>query len=282
LDGLVPSIGSTTVSSDAKYVRVMVMAAETRFRQRLETGDTQFGSLVTTCTPLMVEVYGDVGFDFAFVDLEHAGPSPFDGERLGDLVRASETAGIELVVRLPSGQPPLITKVLDAGVRNVIIPRVETVDAVRTAASATRFSYEGNPGDRGLGSARPTRWGREMDESCPDRADESVSLGIMVETKRAVENLADILDTTGVVFAMLGHYDLAISLGVADPGAAAVQDRVEAFEAECRATEVPFGRYVGTNADTTDDAIEAGYQLLLVGDETSAVRDHYGNFLADR
>jgi 2-dehydro-3-deoxyglucarate aldolase len=258
------------------------MGAENEFRSDLEAGAVQFGALATTCTPLMVEVYGDVGFDFAFVDLEHGGPSPSDSERLGDLVRAGETAGIDLLVRLPSGRPPLIRKVLDAGVRNVLVPRVETAEEVRAAAAATRFTYDGDPGERGVGSARATRWGGELDPDYPDRADDAVTFGVMIENRRAVENLASILDVPDLGFALLGHYDLAVSLGAADPGASSVREQVDRFERACRSADVPFGRHVGTDADAADDAVAAGYRLLLAGDETAAVRDRYGGFLADR
>jgi len=257
------------------------MSPDNGFRTGLEEGDVQFGALATTCTPLIVEVYGDVGFDFVFVDLEHGGPSPYDSERLGNLVRAGETAGTDLLVRLPSGRPPLIRKVLDAGVRNVIVPRVRTADEVRTAAAATRFTYDGNPGDRGVGSARSTRWGGRIDADYPDRADDTVSFGVMVENRTAIENVEEIVSVPGVNFTLLGHYDLAVSLGHSEPTNESVQENVEVFERACRDAGVPYGRYTGTAEDAVDRAVDSGYRILLAGDETSAVRDHYADLLSD-
>lgn len=256
-------------------------SAENAFRRRLEEGTPQLGGLVTTCTPLMIEVYGDLGFDFALLDFEHGGPSPYDSARLCDLVRAGEVADIDLVVRLPSGRGSLLRKVLDTGVQNVLVPRVETPDEVLDAAAAARFTYDGEPGDRGVGSARSTRWGGEMNASYLTRADDEVTLGVMVENDQAVTNLTEILTTPGVDFALLGHYDLAVSLGCSDPAVSSVQSRIDRFERVCRNTSTPFGRYTGADADAVADAVDDGYRLLLVGDETSAVRTQYREILAD-
>lgn len=164
----------------------------------------------------------------------------------------------------------------------MLVPQVETTEEVRTAAAATRFTYVGGPGERGVGSTRATRWGGDLDAGYPDRADDAVTFDLMTQSRQTVENLESSLAVPGLGVALLGHYDLAVSLGAADPAASSVREHVDQFERACRSADVPFSQHVGVDADATDNAVAAGYCLLLAGDETAAVRDRYGGLLADR
>jgi 2-dehydro-3-deoxyglucarate aldolase len=82
---------------------------------------------------LLVEVFGDLGLDFVWLDFEHTGPSAYDSKVFENLTRAAEGAGTELLVRTPSGDPEIIRKILDTGVRNLLIPRIETAEEVKRA-----------------------------------------------------------------------------------------------------------------------------------------------------
>jgi 2-keto-3-deoxy-L-rhamnonate aldolase RhmA len=128
-------------------------------RRTIEDGGVVYGARSSTFSPTLVEVYGTLGVDFVWLDFEHMGPSPYDSHVFENLTRAAEVSGTELLVRLPSGDPPLIRTVLDAGVRNMLIPRVDSATAVREAVKATRFVYEGRPGERGKASGRASNWG---------------------------------------------------------------------------------------------------------------------------
>lgn len=246
----------------------------------LDGDATLYGAGVTTFSPTMVEVYGDLGLDFVWVDLEHAGPSPSDSEALASLTRAADVANVDLVVRLPSGDPPLIRKVLDAGVRTIVLPRVETAAEVERATEAARFTYDGHPGERGVGIGRANVWGGEISETYPDREDASVAIGAMIEHRRAIECVDDILAVPGLDFAFLGHYDLAVSFGTADPDDPRVQERIATYRAACRNAGLPFGRNVSApGPDVVADAEAAGYRLLLVGNDVDAARRTFSDLL---
>lgn len=242
------------------------------FRDQLAAGPTKIGAGVATFTPTSVEVYGDIGLDFAWVDLEHSGVSAYDSTAVESFVRAAETAGVDLLVRIPSGEPPLVRKVLDAGVRNVVIPRVAGPEEVRRAVRAARFSYDDAPGDRGVGYGRVNTWGGRISTDYPEKEDRSVSVGAMIEQAAAIDRLDEILDVPELGFVFLGHYDLAISMGHTDPNATPVQEAIETYVETVRDTPVPFGRNVGPDADTMGAAIEDGYDLLLIGNEVVAAR----------
>jgi len=106
----------------------------------------------------MVEVYGELGLDFVWLDYEH-GENPYDVSELEHLSRAAAQSGIELLVRVPEASSPLIHRPLDTGIRSILMPRVSTAREVRQAVEASRYAYDGDVGKRGFASSRSGDWG---------------------------------------------------------------------------------------------------------------------------
>jgi 2-dehydro-3-deoxyglucarate aldolase len=170
----------------------------------------------------------------------------------------------------------VIGKVLDTGVRTVLVPRVETAAEVRRAVRACRFSYDGGVGERGVAHARASGWGADVD---PDREDGTVLVGTMLETRAAVENVEEILSVPELGFAYFGPGDLARTFG--RPGEVdhpEVQDALETAREACLEAGVPAG-ISATDLDGAERAVEDGHRLVRVGDELSAVRQLLGDRL---
>lgn len=250
-------------------------------RETLERGDSAIGAVAKVASPTLIEVYGEIGLDFAFVDLEHGGQSPFDSDYLEHLYRAAIIGEIEPLVRLPSGDPPLVRKVLDTGVRSVIVPRVKTAEEVRRTVEASRFDYDGGPGERGFVSgSQASMWGRYLDGYL-DRQDDTALVGVIIETAEGLENVEEILSVPELGFAFVGHRDLTVSLGhrtdVDHPEVRAAADRV--LEA-ARDAGVPVGR-VASDPDDARAGVERGFQFFLVGYELHAVREVFGRWVSE-
>lgn len=245
-------------------------------RRTVENGEAAFGVIDGLHSPTMVELVGDLGFDFVWQDFEHGGPSPWDGQRLEDVLRAADAVGTELLVRLPTHEPALVRKALDAGVRNVFIPRIETAADARRAIEAARFEYDGGPGERGLASPRASRWGGAGD-AYPETEDEEVMFGVTVETRAAVENIADIVEVPELGFVFIGPNDLSVSYG--HPGDADhedVQEAVETVRSAALANDVVVGGLAG-GVDDARAKVDEGYQLLNVGSTIGAVKQSLGD-----
>ena len=252
------------------------MRYRNQLRDVLAVGSVAFGARASTLSPAMVEVYGGLDLDFVWLDFEHTGASPLDSIPFEHLARAAEAAGVSLLVRLPSGDPAAVRKVLDTGVRSIVVPRVETAADVRRAVRAARFDHAGEPGDRGVAHGRSTGWGTDIDL---DREDDTVLVGAMIETAAAVDNLEDILSVPGLGFCYLGPGDLSVSLG--QPMALdhpTVEEAVQTTLTGCSEADVPLGRSVTTTA-AAREAIEAGYGLVRLGDEVAAVEADVGSRL---
>ncbi|MFO8114807.1 MAG: aldolase/citrate lyase family protein [Halorubrum sp.] len=225
--------------------------------------------LENTYSPTLVEFLGDLGLDAVWLDLEHGGPDPWDAGRIEDLLRAADGTDTELLVRLPDTDPTLVRKALDLGVRNVFLPRVEGPDEVREAVRSARFSYDGDPGDRGLASPRASRWGLAEDYVATE--DEETLVGVTIETEAAVEHLDEILAVPELGFVFIGPFDLSVSLG--HPGEIdhpAVEEAVETVRSKAVAADVPVGG-LGFGMDDVNGKAADGYQLLNLGSTTGAL-----------
>lgn len=247
-------------------------------RRRLEAGDAVLGARAAVPAPEVVEVYGDLGFDFVWLDFEHGGGSPYAAPTMESLARAADAAGVEPLVRLPHGDTPLVQKVLDAGVRTLLIPRVETADDVRRAVRATRFEYDGGPGARGVGSGRARRWGGAGADYAAEQ-DANVLCGVMIEHTRALSNLDSILSVPELGFVFVGPADLSVSMGrPLQTDHPDVRDAIETVREACLDAGVPVGHLTTDPADARD-AIDRGAQLVRLGDELGIARRVLGDRL---
>ncbi len=236
----------------------------------IESDTVAFGVLDNTYSPTLVEFYGEVGMDFVWLDLEHGGPDPWDAGRVEDLLRAAERTGLDLLVRLPDTDPTLVRKALDLGVRNVLLPRVDTAAEVRAAVRSARFRYDNGSGERGLAAPRARRWG--LKDEYVTAEDRETVVGVNIETEAAVTNLDAILDVPELGFVFIGPFDLSVSLG--HPGELdhpEVQAAVETVRSTAVAANVPVAG-LAFDMDDANEKAGKGYQLLNLGSTTGALK----------
>lgn len=172
-------------------------------------------------------------------------------------------------MRLPSGDPHLVRKVLDAGIRSVLIPRVETAEEVREAVRAARFTYDGEAGERGVGIGRTSRYGTDFEDHVA-REDREALVGVMIENETAVANLEEILAVPELGFVFVGPADLSVSQGrPLETDHPAVRDRVEDIRDAAVDAGVPAGR-IAESSEMAIQAATAGFSMLRVGGDISA------------
>lgn len=251
-----------------------------RIRERLDADEVAFGAKTMTHSPAVIETYGAIGLDYVYIDYEHMGPTPFDSPGFEHLVRAAEGAGIELVPRLPGGDPDLVQKVLDTGVRALLVPKVRTAEEVRRVVRASRFRYDDGVGDRGIGSARANAWGSGKTRGYLSDEDDEVMVGVMIETERAVQAIDDIVDVPHLGFVSVGPADLSLSLDrPLDTDHRDVREAVTRVHEAADAAGVPYHTSVGS-AEDARAAVENGASMVrLTGGELAVLRDVVGSRL---
>lgn len=248
------------------------MTSSDALKRSVESGSPTLGAMVATHSPSMVEVYGGIGLDFAWIDLEHKGPSGNDGSTIDAFARAGDAAGIPLLVRLPDSNPTMIQTVLNAGIQNVLVSDVETADDVEGIVRSTRFEYGNDVGGRGASFSRSNGWGAPGPDYVADE-DGSKCVGVMIENRTAVENIDEIVSVPDLDFVRIGAADLSIALGHPyETDHPAVREHVERVEDVCRETGTTLSKKV-TNPEDVVEAIGRGYTLLTIGRDIRIVRD---------
>lgn len=201
-----------------------------RVREILSRGDIALGTMITEVrNPSIAKMMADVGFDFAFVDMEHGS---FSLETVADLMLVARLSGLTPLVRVPDAEYHLIARVLDAGAQGVMTPRVETRAQVEKIVASVKFPPLGV---RGVSTSR----GHNDFLSAPMRPftehlNRENLVIIQIERAAAVEDIDGLLSVPGVDVALIGPNDLAMSLGASrtdDPAVVAGIEQVIASAA---------------------------------------------------
>lgn len=178
----------------------------------------------------------------------------YDDRAIREALHAMTTA--DALVRVPSNDAAAIGRAMDAGARGVIVPMIETAEEAVLAAAAVRYPMAGT---RSWGPFAEY-WGRQ--EVPVGEANSQAVCAVMIETRRGLDHLDEVVSTPGVDMVFVGPYDLAISLGTSlDDLCAGRGGELEAIVSACRANDVIPGAYAGTS-DRTARLAQLGFELI--------------------
>ena len=242
----------------------------------LGASETSLGTWTQIAAPELVDMIGLNGFGFTIIDCQHG---PFGIETAERLARAADANGIASAVRLADNDPARIMKALDAGIRHVVIPNLETAEDAARAVAATRF------GPHGLRGACPCcRSGGHFIRNWSDyvTAEEARTGAIaLVETAKGVENIEAIVAVRGLTAMMCGPFDLSVSMGFGGNWRVPeVFDAVEHMVRTAVAANVPVMMPVFTpDKDEAKDLIDywhdKGVATFVIGSDKILIADAF-------
>ena len=205
----------------------------------LKAGKPAFGTWITLCPhPRIVKILASSGFDFVIIEMEH---TDFSFETVGILCMLARETGMTPIVR-PAGtmKPHDLTRPLDSGAQGLLLPALETAAQVEEIVRATKYYPLGI---RPMNLRGPhTDYYAGQPREIIDHLNSDTLTVVMVETRKAIDNLDEMLQVDGLDCIMLGPDDLSQDLGV--PGEMQSPVLFEAFEevfAICRKRNVPYG-----------------------------------------
>lgn len=178
--------------------------------QRLRSRDPLIGYWIASDNPIAAEVIAGAGYDYVCLDLQH-GLIDYAGCIRG--LTAIDAAGSAGIVRATANNPADIGRALDAGAQAVVVPLVNSADEAAHAARACRYP------PHGVRSFGPTR-ARLRIGPAPREADSAIACIVMIETRRALDELEQICAVPGVDAVYVGPSDLSLALGADDPARA--------------------------------------------------------------
>ena len=208
-------------------------------------------------SPVSAENMAQAGWDSLTVDLQHG---LIDYQTAVTMFQAITTTPTVPLARVPWLEPGIIMKLLDAGAYGIICPMINTRAECEAFVGACRYAPVGY---RSFGPVRATWYGGA---DYWKHANETVIAMAMIETKKALDNLDDILSVPGLDAIYVGPADLGLSLGRgpgADPMDPIVVDAIKAILAGAKRHGVRAGIHCGSTA-YAKQMIGLGFQFVTL------------------
>ena len=230
-------------------------------RRAWAEGRVAVNGWIASSAVITAEAMAAARWDSLTIDMQHG---TADYTALLSLFPAIEKAGTAPFVRVPWLDEGNVMRALDAGALGIIAPMIETPDDAARLVSACRYPPEGG---RSFGPIRARyAWGNDY----PQRANAEVLPLAMVETRRAVEALDEILAVPGLGGIYIGPADLSFSHGFPpgfdrqEPEMLAV---IEGILEKCRAADVRCCLHT-MSAEYAATFARKGFSLVTIGSDT--------------
>jgi len=226
------------------------------------------GCWINIFDPIVAELVGHTGYDYAMIDTEH---SPTSLDNALPIIRAVQASGAKAFVRVPDKQPEWIGRLMDMGADGVMVPMVNSAEEAATAAKAAVYAPKGTRG-MAAGIVRATGYGCSTPEYLDSYRDDFL-LMVQIETAAAVEAVAEITDTDGIDVIFVGPFDLAGSLGhVAEPDHPDVQQAIRKVIAAVKASGKPLSTLTTASANS-EVLFKSGFDLIFSGSDIGMLRE---------
>lgn len=245
-------------------------------REKIENKGFVVGSWINTGSPIIAEIMAQAGFDFLAIDIEH---SPIDLSQTLHLLQAIQAGNPNCypLVRLPSTDPTIIKRYLDAGACGVIAPMVNTPEMAETVVSAVKYPPLGK---RGVGFSRSNFYGMMVNRSVV-MDNERTFVCVQIEHIDGVNNLAEILSVSGIDAVLIGPYDLSASLGITGqldhPEMESITEKI--FKSCVKHRVYPGIHIVSPEPEETIKKIDYGYRFVACSLDITMVANICKNIL---
>lgn len=220
------------------------------------------GNSATNCwlgipSVVSAETMAHQGWDSATIDMQH-GAIGFDTAY--NMLVAISTTDMTPIVRVPSNEPGIIARVLDAGAYGVMCPTIESAADAKRFASACRYP------PTGARSVGPTRASFYAGNDYVANANATIVVLAQIETAEGVANADGIARTAGIDVLFVGPSDLGLSMGRAakpDQDDPVVMEAVDAVLSAARTAGICAGIYCASVSYALA-MIRRGFDLVTV------------------
>jgi 4-hydroxy-2-oxoheptanedioate aldolase len=207
---------------------------------KLNAGQRPNGFTIRFPSATIVEMMGNLDFDFAMFDSEHG---PFTTQDIEEMCRACDAVGLTPMARVPNIFPSTILRFLDRGIMGIMGPHVNTKEEAQQLADACRYVPEGH---RSFGSGRGGHFGLVSSKAdYMKNFNENVIVIAQLEDVAVLDDLDGILSVDGIDLFNSGAQDIAQSLGLPGQGD---HPKVKEFEQTVRDAVHAAGKQMAEEA----------------------------------
>lgn len=244
--------------------------APTSLKARMARGTT-FGMNIYSTACMAIEVAGNWGLDFVFIDAEHTALGV--DRDMEKLLLAARCAAIPSLVRVRGTLEWDIRKALEMGASGVIVPQVHTATQMRQIIQFSKFPPLGRRG--GDSSVRSAGFaGPGFDWAHYTEAENARSVIVpMAESYEFFDNIDEILDVQGIDAVHFGPADYSLSRRLPVDyrlGNPEVLERLELLIEKCHARAIQvMVPCAPADQESAQRLVDMGSDMLLMGSDLS-------------
>jgi len=190
-----------------------------------------------------------------------------DYAQMVTMLQAISTTPTVPIVRVPWLEPGIIMKSLDAGAYAIICPMINSREDAQRLVSYTHYAPRGS---RSVGPVRANLYGGA---DYLAKANDTVVVFAMIETRQALDHLDDILSVEGLDAVYIGPSDLSLSLGCApamDDVEPKVAQAIDHILERAKAHGVVAGVH-NASAESALKRIAKGFQFVTVSSDARLI-----------
>lgn len=237
----------------------------TSIRDKIAKGKLVKGFFLTMSDPIVGEMAGYAGYDYVWIDAEHA---PLGRPEILHHIMAAQGSGCAAFVRVPGIDRTMLKAILDMGPDGIIFPFTNSKEIAQEEVRAC--SYPDTGGVRGQGPIRAIRYGLDDENEYLKEAYGKVWKIAQIETMEGYEALDEILTVDGIDSLFIGAADLTRSIKGRNNGT----DLDTVYQDICRRVR-QTGKYLGAAIGATkEDAKRVkglGVQWVVFGQDARAL-----------
>ena len=232
---------------------------EKQLLTKLKSGNTVYGTCISSMAPLWNKAARNADLDFVFLDTEHI---PLERMEIAALCQLYAAQGIAPIVRIPSPDPYRACQMIDAGAEGILAPYIEETEQVKEMVGALKYRpLKGQRLQEAL--ENPTSLEPELKDYLANYNKGNICL-INIESVPAFEKLDELLGVPGVDAAFIGPHDLSVSLGIAEQYDHPKFEEVVRFIIhKCREKNVAVGIHFSESPDRQVKWMKEGANIII-------------------
>lgn len=211
---------------------------------------------------IAIEAYAKLGWDCITIDMQHGW---WDYAAAVRALAVLQAAPVTVFVRVPTNEPGVIGRMLDAGAAGLICPMVNSAEDARRLVRNAMYPPLG---ERSSGPVRGAPFPPPGGD-CQGEANGRLVLLPQIETRQAVENAEAIMDVPGIGGIYVGPGDLGLSMGLPAALDREEPELMRIYETLVAAAQAR-GRIAGIHNNSADYArrmVELGFDFVTVGSD---------------
>lgn len=177
-----------------------------KIKNKIKNRELAFGVFVTISDSCISEIIGYAGYDFVWIDAEHAA---LDRREIYHHIVAAQSAGAAAFIRAPGVNPEQVKAILDMGPDGIIFPFIENKAIAELAVKACSYPPRGI---RGQGPIRAIKYGLDDESSYISEAESHFWKILQIESIEGYNNLDEIMSVEGFDSIFIGPADLYRSI----------------------------------------------------------------------